>query len=138
MKKENILILFFLTIVACGKLLHNEKSNSKLRTEILNREFSSTDFQSIEIIEIEHPMLGGIIEKIKLNDSQKERFLNDFDRLEPKGMLKCGAQYIIRLNMKMDTLRLKVCSGMIANRKNDFYYKLENGENIIEKYITTD
>ncbi len=50
-------------------------------------------------------------------------------------MLKCGAKYVVRLNMKLDTLRLKVCGTNVANRFNDFYYVLENDKNIIDEYI---
>ena len=50
-------------------------------------------------------------------------------------MLKSGVKYIVRLNMKVDTLRLKVCGTNVANRFDDFYYKLENNKSIIDEYI---
>lgn len=110
-------------------------NNSNNRKEILGKDFNNSDVLSVEIIEIKHPMLGGIEEKIKISENEKNDFLNDFDNLEKKGIYKCGAKYIIRLNLESDTLRLKVCGTMVANRMNDMYYELDSEENIIDKYI---
>ncbi len=131
-----LIIIFAIGIlVSCGKNTQKKESESINRMEILDRNFSNSDIHSIEIIEIEHPMLGGIIQSVKLNEKQKEKFLTDFDNLKKKGILKCGAKYVVRLNMETDTLRLKVCGTNVANRSNDLYYELENGKSIIDDYI---
>ena len=129
------LIIAFGILISCGNNSKNKESESISRKEVLGREFSNSDIHSIELIEIEHPMIGGIIQTIKLNELQKEKFLTDFDKLKKKGMFKCGANYVVRLNMETDTLRLKVCGTNVANRKKDFYYELESGKSIIEDYI---
>jgi len=133
--KHLVFILIFGILISCGNSSKNKELESISRKEILGREFSNSDIRSIELIEIEHPMLGGIIQTIKLNEIQKEKFLTDFDNLKKKGMFKCGANYVVRLNMETDTLRLKVCGTIVANRTNDFYYELENGKSIIAEYI---
>jgi hypothetical protein len=138
MKKGIILFLCFGILISCGKNAKKNKPEFENRTEILNGKFSNSEIVSIEIIEIEHPMLGGIVKTVKLNKLQKEKFLSDLDNLKKKGMLKCGAKYVVRLNMEKDTLRLKICENNIASRKKDFYYELENGKNIIEEYIKTE
>ena len=128
-------LLILVILFSCGN--ENKKSDvhSDNRNEILGRNFSNSDILSIEIIEIEHPMLGGIIETIKIPDNKKDEFLTDFDNLNKKGMYKCGAKYVIRLNTENDTLRLKVCGTMVSNRMNDMYYELENEKSIIEDYL---
>jgi len=133
--KYLIIIFAFGILISCGKNTKQKESESLNRMEILNKNFSNSAILSIEIIEIEHPILGGIIQSIKLNEKQKEKFLIDFDNLREKGMLKCGAKYVVRLNMETDTLRLKVCGKNVANRINDLYYELENGKSIIDDYI---
>lgn len=133
--KSLILILIGLILLSCEKKSDNREVNSINRIEIFKKNFYNSEVLSIDIVKIDHPMLGGIIETIKLDESQKEKFLNDLDNLKKKGMLKCGAQYIVRLNMMADTLRLKVCGTNVANRFNDFYYELENNKSIIDEYI---
>ena len=61
--------------------------------------------------------------------------MKDCDNLNKKGMFKCGAKYVIRLNTENDTLRLKVCEKMVSNRMNDMYYELENEKSIIKDYL---
>lgn len=133
--KSLIFIFACLVLFSCKKKNVKSESPSINRIEIFKKNFSNSEVLSIDIVEIDHPMLGGIIETIKLSESQKERFLNDLDHLKKKGMLKCGVKYIVRLNMKLDTLRLKVCGTNIANRFNDYYYELENNKSIIDEYI---
>ena len=96
--------------------------HSKNRKEILGRDFSNSEIQSIEIVEIAQPMLGGILETKQLTAHQMSDFLNEFDNLKQKGMYKCATKHIIRLNFEQDTLRLKYCNGMFANREKDMYY----------------
>lgn len=105
------------------------------RVGILGRDFSNSEVLSIDIVEIEHPMLGGIVETIKVPAGKKDEFLTKFDNLNKKGLYKCRSKYIVRLNMEIDTLRLKVCETLVANRSNDMYYELADGKSLIEDYI---
>ena len=132
--KYIIFSLILGTLISCRNNLNKKELEFVSRKEILGREFSNSDIRSIEIIEIRHPLLGGIIQIVKLNEKQKVKFLNDFDNLKKKGMFKCGAKYVVRLNMETDTLRLKVCGTKVANRTKDYYYELENGKSIIDEY----
>ena len=122
-------------LVSCGAKNKRNVDHSANREEILGRYFANSEVLSIDIVEIEHPMFGGIIETIKIPEGKKHNFLNDFDNLSKKGLYKCGAKYVIRLNMESDTLRLKVCGTMVSNRRNDMYYELSNEKSIIEDYI---
>ena len=128
-------LLTLVILFSCGTGNKESVPHSDNRNQILGRDFSNSDILSIEIVEIEHPMLGGIIETIKIPDNKKDEFLKDFDNLNKKGMYKCGAKYVIRLNTENDTLRLKVCGTMVSNRINDMYYELENEKSMIEDYI---
>lgn len=132
----NIILLLIVITSSCS----SEKKLSKIialnnRLEILGRSFSNSEVKSIDIVQIEHSMLGGIIASTTLTDQQKETFLTDFDHLKEKGICKCMSKYVIRLNFEKDTLRLKVCDKIVSNRTNDLYYELENGKSIIEEYI---
>lgn len=127
------------TILSSCEVKNSENINShQNRLEILGKDFSNSEVLSIDIVEIEHPMLGGVIETKQIPEDRKVNFLNDFDNLRRKGMYKCGAKYVIRLNMVSDTLRLKVCGSMVSNRMNDVYYELSNEKNIIEEYIDSE
>jgi len=52
-------------------------------------------------------MVGGIINQKKLTNEEMKLFLSDIKKLKNPEMLKCGAKYVIRINLKNDTLRLK-------------------------------
>lgn len=121
-------ILFIGIVISCSNLKDN-------RLEILGRDFANSDIKSIEIVEIGHPMLGGTIEAFKLSKQQELKFLEDFDKLNKKGMYKCPAKYVIRLNFESDTLMLKVCGSKVSNRNNEIYYSLRNSRDIIKEYI---
>lgn len=128
-------ILTFTILFSCGVKNRENINSSQNRLEILGKDFSNSEVLSIDIVEIEHPMLGGVIETKQIPKESIDKFLSDFDNLKRKGMYKCGAKYVIRLNMESDTLRLKVCGSMVSNRINDVYYELSNEKNIIEEYI---
>lgn len=138
MKKATYLItiLFLALASSCEGTKSDSKQNRRdKREEILGRSFSDVEVLSIDIVEIEHPMLGGIISTKALNKVEQKKFLEDFDNLEEKGMYKCMSKYVIRLNFEKDTLRLKVCGELISNRNNDLYYELPGSESIIGQYI---
>ncbi len=79
-------------------------------------------------------MVGGIINQKKLTNEEMKLFLSDIKKLKNPEMLKCGAKYVIRINLKNDTLRLKEYGYYISNRFRDLYYTLPNNENLIDKY----
>lgn len=134
MKNIGIIIFTLLILVSCGGDKYNTTDNQKIRQEILKTEFSDKDVIAIEIVEIEHPMLGGIVSTIQLNDEQKKKFLADFDKLKNKGIYKCKSNYVIRIILESKTLKLKVCGTMVSNREKDIYYELPNGKSIIHQY----
>ncbi len=137
---KNTLYLILLLLIGFTSSCESKKRNSKqqsldIRKEILGVSFTDSEVLSIDVVQIEHPMLGGIIASKKLNKTEQKKFLEDFDNLEEKGIYKCMSNYVIRLNFEGDTLRLKVCGKLISNRESDLYYELASGESIIEKYI---
>ncbi|PCJ65567.1 MAG: hypothetical protein COA58_09155 [Bacteroidetes bacterium] len=130
-------IVVLTVLTSCGTQNNGNVSSSDNRKEILGRDFSNSEVRSIDIVEIEHPMLGGIIETTRISENEKEKFLTDFDNLKQKGIYKCAAKYVIRLNMENDTLRLKVCGTIVANRKNDMYYESDSEKSLIEDYLNS-
>jgi len=132
--KKIIIFIALLVIMSCQNSNNSTKPNQDNRKAILGRSFSNDDVLSIDVVEIEHPLLGGIVEETKLNNNQKDSFLNDFDKLKAVGLLKCGSKYVIRLIFTSDTLKLQVCGSKVSERFTDYYYELPNGENIISKY----
>lgn len=133
-KRIPLIILFTTLLISSGFILSVKNENLDLRMKILNMKFRNSDVKSIEIIEIEHPMLGGIVNTIKLNKTQQEKFLSEFDKLQEKGLYKCRTLKIIRINLKSDTLRLKICGNMVSNRNADYYYELSNNRSLIDDY----
>ena len=115
--------------------LDNYYTGIKTISEILKTKFNDKDVTAIEIVEIEHPMLGGIVSTIQLNDEQKKKFLSDFDKLKNKGIGKCRSNYVIRIILESKTLKLKVCGNSVSNRVGDIYYELPNGKSIIDHYL---
>ena len=133
---KNIVITIFtlLILISCSVDKYSYTGNQKIRQEILKTKFNDKDVTAIEIVEIEHPMLGGIVSTIQLNDEQKKKFLSDFDKLKNKGIGKCRSNYVIRIILESRTLKLKVCGNSVSNREKDIYYELPNGKSIIDQY----
>lgn len=132
------LLEMILTLMVLTSCVGENKSNlhkSDNRKEILGRHFSNDEVLSIDIVEIDHPMLGGVIKVVRIPENKQDKFLADFDNLKKKGIYKCRATYVIRLNTKSDTLKLKVCENMVANRTKDMYYKPAHRKSIIESYL---
>ena len=132
--KKVIIFFALLVIVSCQNSSKSTIPNQDNRKIILGRSFSNEDVLSIDVVEIEHPLLGGIVGETKLTNNEKESFLNDFDKLKAVGPLKCGSKYVIRLIFASDTLKLQVCGSLVSERFTDYYYELPKGENIISKY----
>lgn len=123
-------------ITSCESKKNKSKQNLfDSRKQIFGKSFTDSEVLSIDVVEIEHPMLGGIIASKKLSKLDQKKFLKDFDELEEKGIYKCRSNYVIRLNLESDSLRLKVCGKFISNRDSDLYYELESVESIIKMYI---
>ena len=115
---------------------HGDRLLDRRHTRVIfKREFNNSEVKSIEIVKIQHPMLGGIIDVYRLDDIEKNDFLNDFDNLKEKRLYKAGANYVIRIIFTNDTLRLKICNDLVANRNSDNWYSLKKEKSIIQKYI---
>jgi len=115
------IILFLLFLNSCS-------DSSSIRKDISGVEFKNSEVKSIIIKEIEHPLLGGVINTKKLNSTEKKTFLNEIDNLEKKGIAKCRSNYIISVLLESDTLKFKYCNGSISQRKNDIYYSIKNNK----------
>jgi hypothetical protein len=132
--KTFLSILLIVLICSCKKNEKETKMKYSNRVDLFGFNFKNEEVISIEILEIEHPMLGGVIDSVKLSNQLKNDFLNELDSLKEKGLLKCGSKHIIRLIMSKDTLRLKVCGDLVSNRKDDFYFE-SSKKNFLLKYL---
>ena len=110
-------------------------TQSTTQKDLFDTTFNYSDIKSIDIVEIEHPMLGGIISVHTLTYNQMNLFIKKLEMLEPAGMRKCYSKYVIRLILANDTLRLKTCGEMISSRTKDLYYCLPDSGKIVGDFI---
>jgi hypothetical protein len=103
--------------------------------ELFDTTFNYSEIRSIDIVEIDHPMLGGIVSTQTLDEMQKGKLISRLKSLKKDGMYKCMDKYVVRFIRANDTLRAKVCGDKISNRNKDFYYSLPNKEPIIRDLI---
>lgn len=126
-------ILAFIFLFSCQN--PNKKINQNIQKDLFGTELDYSEIKSIDIVEIEHPMIGGIISSKTLTEIQKELFIKKLKMLELDGMYKCGSKYVVRLNLSKDTIRLKICGEKISNRHSDIYYCLPNNAKMISDII---
>jgi len=126
-----ISILITCLLIGCNSV---HKSSDNWKEYLFDTIFIDDDIKSIDFIEIEHPMLGGIIDQKRLSSEEMINFISDIQKIKKHGLRKCMDKYIIRINLDKDTLRLKTCGFYISNRFNDVYYALPKEEDIIKKY----
>ncbi len=128
--------IFILTIFySCESTTKKAFNQNATQKDLFDTIFNYSDIKSIDIVEIEHPMLGGIISTKTLTSIQKNQFIKKLEMLESAGMYKCASKYVIRLILTTDTLRLKTCGEMISNRRKDIYYCLPDSGKIISDFI---
>ena len=128
--------IFILTILySCGNSTKKVFTQSAIQKDLFDTIFNYADIKSIDIVEIEHPMLGGIISSQTLTHNQMNLFIKKLETLESAGMYKCASKYVIRLILTNDTLRLKTCGEMISSRNKDIYYCLPDSGKIIGDFI---
>ena len=132
---RKLLFILVLVVASCGTKNKDSAEQKSVRQKILNRDFANNEVRSIDIVEIEHPMLGGVLDTKTLDSNQQKRFLSSLDQLNKKGIYKCGSTHVIRINFETDTLKLKVCGNLISNRFSDVYFELPNGQSIIEEFL---
>jgi hypothetical protein len=125
----------FIIFYSCGDSSQKINSQSDIQRNLFDTTFNYSDIKSIDIVEIEHPMLGGVINSQRLTRNQMNLFIKKLEMLESAGMYKCGSKYVIRLILANDTLRLKACGEKISNRNKDFYYCLPDSEKIVGEFI---
>jgi hypothetical protein len=133
---KTVYSIFILIILAsCGNPSEIVVNQNTTQKDLFDTTFNYSDIKSIEIVEIEHPMLGNILSSKTLTQNQMNQFIKKIESIESAGMYKSGSKYVIRLILPNDTLRLKTCGEMISNRNKDFYYSLPNRANIIGDFI---
>lgn len=132
-------IFFSIFIVAilcsCGNSALKVFDRATLQKDLFDTTFNYSDIKSIDIVEIEHPMLGGILSTQTLSTEQRELFIQRLENLERAGIYKCASKYVIRMILIADTLRLKNCGEKISRKDSDFYYCLPDSGRIIGDFI---
>ena len=128
--------IFILTILcSCGDSKRKVINQSDIQRDLFDTTFNYADIKSIDIVEIKHPMLGGIINSQTLTKDQRSVFIQKLEQLEFAGMYKCGSKYVIRIILQNDTLRLKTCGEKISQRNKDLYYCLPDSGKIISDFV---
>jgi hypothetical protein len=128
-------ILILTILYSCGNSTKKVFTQSAIQKDLFDTIFNYEDIKSIDIVEIEHPMLGGIISSQTLTPNQINLFIKKLETLKSVGMIKCANKYVIRLILTNDTLRLKTCGEMISGRNKDIYYCLPNSGKIVGDFI---
>lgn len=128
-------ILILTILYSCGNSTKKVFTQSAIQKDLFDTIFNYEDIKSIDIVEIEHPMLGGIISSQTLTPNQMNLFIKKLETLKSVGMIKCGNKYIIRLILTNDTLRLKTCGEMISGRNKDIYFCLPDSGKIVGDFI---
>jgi hypothetical protein len=132
---RKVILLFILTALYSCADWQEKRHISKIQMDLFDRTFNYSDIKSIDIVEISHPMLGGIISEQTLSEDQKEIFIHRLERLESKGINKCYSKYVIRIIISNDTLRLKTCGEMVSNRNKDLFYAMPYNDVLIDDFI---
>ena len=105
-------IFFFIFLIIICNCQNNTKKNGsksdKWKIALFDTTFLDTQIKSVEFIEVEDPMLGGIIKQKKLDNNETNTFLLTIRNINYYGIIKCRSNFIIRMNFENDTLRLKV------------------------------
>lgn len=124
--------ILILTVLCCTCTPLKTKH---IKNELFGEQFNYADIKSIEIVEIEHPMLGGIVSSKVLSPAQQQTFIERMQNLEYAGPYKCANKNVIRIILANDTLRLKTCGEKISNKHSDHYYALPGNEPIISDLV---
>lgn len=131
-----MVLVFFCIGVSCVFNKKDPKAEHlELRKQLFGKVFFNKDVQSVDVLEISHPMLGGVLDTLKLSPNQQEVLLTKLDQVSYKGLYKCMSRYVIRFNFLEDTLCLKVCGDLIAHRNSDSYFEFLGGEEMMRKLI---
>ena len=149
---KTFLIIFLLILIcACKK---NEVSPDRKYTNrelLFGFDFKNDQVKSIDIVDSADLVLNGkyrsidIVDPVEfirtgrfkpttLSDKSKLQFLDDLDNLNDFGIFFCHAENVVFLNMRHDTLYLKVCGDLISNRISGRYLKSPS-ERFFAKYL---
>lgn len=109
-------------------------------TKVIQKSFgiNPNDVASIELIQVKHPYLGGIVNTIKLDSLLIPNFLKDFSDKKAE-ICKFYSCFVIKIHLKNNQRIIYRTNGHDLEKFNDSnalatYYKLNIEENIITKY----
>jgi|GEM_PF-4640529 hypothetical protein len=127
---RNILtfILFGLCFTAC------KNNNSK----IFSKSIDETKIERIELVQVEHPMLGGHIKSTILDTLETKNFLLDFQDRKTE-MVKFYSCYVIKIFYKNGELKSYRTNGHCMEKLKDTTMKggpftFNSKENLVTKY----
>lgn len=127
--KNNLTILIFgLLISACN--------NSK--TKLFEKQIDANQIERIELVQVEHPLLGGHINTIILDSSETKNFLIDFQDRKTE-MVKFYSCYVFKIFYKNGELKSYRTNGHCMETLKDTTTKGEpftfnSNENLVSKY----
>lgn len=132
--KVKLLIIIFIstTLYKCSS---GNSDQNNIQKDLFGRKINYDNVSRIEILEINHPMLGGVLSRRILNENEKLEFIKKIKTVEYNGVYKCASQFVIKLIIGSDTFRLKTCGEKISDRNNDIYYSLPNEGVFISNYL---
>lgn len=124
----------FLTILILVQFLKACNNKSK--------QIDEKDIEKIELVQVEHPLLGGHINSVILDSSETRNFLNDFQDRKTE-IVKFYSCYVFKIFYKNGELKSYRTNGNCMENLNDTTLKggtftFNSKENLITKYWNID
>jgi hypothetical protein len=105
-----------------------ELEDAKTRKfELVPFHFSANEVDSIQLMEVEHPLLGGVISSNALQVEKYNDFIAFVDSSNPIGICKVHTCFIVKVKLKNGNItRYRTNGNVISGDKGDYFYRLKN------------
>lgn len=100
--------------------------------------FEATDVREVELILLDHPMLGGVLKRKALAPERIAEFLQALGSSSHRGICKAWTPYLIKFTLRDgSSYALKATDEMFSLRSNDDYYGFSGGAGFLQKFFPT-
>lgn len=142
MKLKLIILLIILTIsiiIYFGKPYYDFAKGELEDTKVRRYEFvpfhiDYHNVDSIQLIKVEHPLLGGVNNIKSLSSDKFDDFINEINNSKYVGLRKLYTCYVIRIKLKNGEIKRHSTNGtLISSSDKDIYYEIKN--NSLESFF---
>lgn len=90
----------------------------------------------VELIRLEHPMLGGVLQRDTLPTGQVAEFVGALNGSQHRGIVKVRTPYLIKLRLfDGSTIELKSTEEIFSLRNGDGYYSFDGGSRLLTRFF---